>query len=259
MRAHERRVGEVDEQREEIVERDVGLELPAALDDEATALGERDDRLEAATSGLETMRVISRSASVQTSWRATLRPASSSRRNRSMPGDDNRSPALACLRSSTMPLSSRASPRPVQGFCAFAATLVKGVTPSHACRTRAAPSAPPSDRCGEVDPKRAELPGHERRPEERAGFSDAPEIGPPTSDARAIVPPIATAAAPDGTCIGCDRKDHDEQRSPSSAPPRRTTAHRIRTASSHRGSPTSPSDERSTRAAAIAPATCAPQ
>ena len=48
MRAHERRVGQVGEQREEIVERHVRLELPAALDDEVSALGERNDRLEAA-------------------------------------------------------------------------------------------------------------------------------------------------------------------------------------------------------------------
>ena len=40
--------GQIDEQREEIVERDVRLELPAALDDETAALGERDDRLDAA-------------------------------------------------------------------------------------------------------------------------------------------------------------------------------------------------------------------
>ena len=43
-----RRVGQVDEQREEVVERNVRLQLPAALDDEVSALGERDDRLEAA-------------------------------------------------------------------------------------------------------------------------------------------------------------------------------------------------------------------
>ena len=51
MRADERRVGQIDEQREEIVERNVRLQLPAALDDEVSALGERDHRLEAAGEG----------------------------------------------------------------------------------------------------------------------------------------------------------------------------------------------------------------
>jgi len=48
VRACKRRVGEIGEQREKIVERDVRLELPTALDDEMSALCKRNDRLEAA-------------------------------------------------------------------------------------------------------------------------------------------------------------------------------------------------------------------
>ena len=48
MRADQRGVGKVGEQREQIVERHVRLQLPSDLDDEVSTLGERDDRLEAA-------------------------------------------------------------------------------------------------------------------------------------------------------------------------------------------------------------------
>ena len=48
---------------------------------------------------------------------------------------------------------------------------------------------------------------------ERAGFSEAPEIGPPTSDARAIVPPIDDRSSPDGhASVGHHRQDHREER-----------------------------------------------
>ena len=48
MRADERRVRQVDEERQKIVNGYVGLELPAVLDDEPPALCERHDRLDAA-------------------------------------------------------------------------------------------------------------------------------------------------------------------------------------------------------------------
>src|SRR5262245_28740512 len=66
--------------------------------------------------GLEAIFVISRSAYAQTSCRDVIRPASSSRRKRSTPGDDNLSPALACRSNSILAPSGLGSHRPVRGF-----------------------------------------------------------------------------------------------------------------------------------------------
>jgi hypothetical protein len=48
MRAHERRVRKVDEERDDVLDLDIRRELPSTLDDDTTALGERHDRLDAA-------------------------------------------------------------------------------------------------------------------------------------------------------------------------------------------------------------------
>jgi hypothetical protein len=56
------------------------------------------------------------------------------------------------------------------------------------------------------------LPETSAGPSERAGFIDAPEIGPPNIASSAIVPPIAIAARlTDGSRVGGDGHDHEHQ------------------------------------------------
>ena len=98
--------------------------------------------------GLETIFVISRSASAHTSCRATLRPDSSSRRKRSTPGDDNRSPALACLNSNIVPLSA---PRSLPDLCSDflrSAHAGQGCWTQTSHRDEGRPVRPPSRQAG---------------------------------------------------------------------------------------------------------------
>ena len=108
-----------------------------------------------------------------------MRPASSSGRKRSMPGDDSLSPALACLKSSIDVPFSVASPRPSAGNSLRSGRA--GQEPSSVsaaappCRMSAYESPPTRHRVvSDHAPKVVPLTQNERRSEDLAGFIDAP-------------------------------------------------------------------------------------
>jgi hypothetical protein len=107
---------------------------------------------------------------------------------------------------------------------------------------RERPERAAQQRRGEESQSESKTPDAMAGPSERAGFSDAPEIGPPTREASAIVPPTAIAAASPTAGAGRDGHDHEEQDRGQDQLPERTTGTATPKASSRQHRPRSERD-----------------